>query len=48
MKKGKQLQSYIGIDVSKLTIDVCVISTNGDQDHQQFDNIIQGFILMQT
>jgi transposase len=43
MKKENQLQSYVGIDVSKLTIDVCVLFVNGEQYHQQFHNSVEGF-----
>jgi len=46
MKKEKQLQSYVGIDVSKLTIDVCVLCVNATQDHQQFENSLEGFVKM--
>lgn len=48
MKKGKEVQSYVGIDVSKLTIDVCVITPMGDRDHQQFENSIKGFVQLKT
>lgn len=44
MKKAKQIQqSFVGIDVSKLTIDVCVLTSNAKQEHQQFENSIKGF-----
>jgi transposase len=46
MKKERELQSYVGIDVSKLTIDVCVLCVNGTQDHQQFENSLEGFTKM--
>ncbi len=48
MKKEKEIQSYVGIDVSKLTIDVCIITPHGDQDHQQFENSIKGFVLLKA
>ena len=41
MKKEIENQkSYIGIDVSKLTIDVCIIT---EQDYQQFENTAKDF-----
>lgn len=44
MKKETENQkSYIGIDVSKLTIDVCVITPEGKQDYQQFENTTKDF-----
>lgn len=44
MKKEIENQkSYIGIDVSKLTIDVCVITPEGEQDYQQFENTAKDF-----
>lgn len=48
MKKEKQIQSYIGIDVSKLTIDACVLTANGFQEHQQFENSLKGFVMMKA
>lgn len=44
MKKEIENQkSYIGIDVSKLTIDVCIITAQGEQDYQQFENTAKDF-----
>lgn len=44
MKKEIENQkSYIGIDVSKLTIDVCIITSQGEQDYQQFENNAKDF-----
>jgi transposase len=44
MKKEIENQkSYIGIDVSKLTIDVCIITAQGEQDYQQFENTSKDF-----
>lgn len=44
MKKEIENQkSYIGIDVSKLTIDVCIITAQGEQDYQQFENNVKDF-----
>ena len=37
------MQSYVGIDVSKLTIDVCVLNQELYQAHQQFENSPNGF-----
>lgn len=48
MKKENQHQSYVGIDVSKLTIDVCVLSVDGFREYQQFENNIKGFVLMKS
>lgn len=43
-KEENQMQkSFIGIDVSKLTLDVCIINHEGFQQHQQFENTKQGF-----
>jgi len=36
-------KSFIGIDVSKLTLDVCIINTEGLNKHQQFSNNQNGF-----
>jgi len=33
---------YVGIDVSKLTLDVCCLSRNGDHHYQQFENTKAG------
>lgn len=49
MKEEKLMQkSFIGIDVSKLTLDVCIINNEGFQQHQQFENSKQGFKKMQA
>src|ERR1035437_1431043 len=49
MKEEKKMQkSFIGIDVSKLTLDVCIINNEGFQQHQQFENSKKGFKKMQT
>ena len=42
-KRIENQQWYIGIDVSKLTIDVCVMNTQAHEDHHQFENNDQGF-----
>jgi transposase len=48
MKNQEENQnSYIGIDVSKLTIDVCIITQNGKQDYQQFENTVKDFKRME-
>lgn len=48
MKKEIENQkSYIGIDVSKLTIDVCIITSEGKQDYQQFENTVKDFKSME-
>lgn len=47
MKETNQKQPfYIGIDVSKLTIDVSLIHVEGFHQHQQFANSKMGFILL--
>ena len=39
MKKEEEIQkTFIGIDVSKLTIDVSIITQQGEHDYQQFEN----------
>jgi transposase len=44
MKEGVQFQPlYIGIDVSKLTLDVSCINAAGVNRHQQFENSKTGF-----
>ncbi len=44
MKKEIESQrSYIGIDVSKLTIDVSIITQEGDHDYRQFSNSVSDF-----
>ena len=48
MKKTKKMQSYVGIDVSKLTIDVCVLCTDNAADHNQFENSTEGFIKLKS
>lgn len=48
MKKEIENQkSYIGIDVSKLKIDVCIITSEGEQDYQQFENTVKDFKSME-
>jgi transposase len=48
MKNQEENQNaYIGIDVSKLTIDVCIITQNGKQDYQQFENTVKDFKRME-
>lgn len=37
------MQSFVGIDVSKLTIDVCLLNQELFQEHQQFENSKEGF-----
>jgi transposase len=48
MKKLPENQSYIGIDVSKQTIDVTIISENDDREYQVFENNKQGFKLLES
>lgn len=48
MEKSEQNQSYIGIDVSKLTIDVTIIGLPDDRDYHQFENCSRGFAQMKT
>ncbi len=48
MKKTKLMQSYVGIDVSKLTIDVCVLNQELYQEHHQFENSSKGFVELKT
>ena len=48
MKKTKKMQSYVGIDVSKLTIDVCVLCTDISADHIQFENSAEGFLELKS
>jgi len=44
MKEGVQFQPlYIGIDVSKLTLEVSCINADGVNRHQQFENNKTGF-----
>lgn len=44
MKKELEIQnSYIGIDVSKLTLDVSIINLSGEHDYLQFENGQKGF-----
>ena len=48
MKNQEENQnSYIGIDVSKLTIDVCIITQSGKQDYHQFENTGKEFKRME-
>lgn len=44
MKNLKKNQSFVGIDVSKLTIDVCLMFSEGTPAHEQFENSVKGFI----
>lgn len=47
MKTKQEIQtSYIGIDVSKLTIDVSIITPQGEHDYQQFENTLKDFNCM--
>lgn len=46
-KKGEIQKAYIGIDVSKLTIDVSIITQQGVHDYQQFENNIKDFKRME-
>ena len=44
MKKEEEIQKvFIGIDVSKLTIDVSIITHQGEQDYHQFENNLKAF-----
>lgn len=43
MKKTVQTTNYIGIDVSKLVIDVTALNSNALQQYQQFENNVHGF-----
>ena len=42
-EQKKKQQSFIGIDVSKLTLDVCIINYEGLQEHREFENNRKGF-----
>lgn len=48
MKKQQQIQSYIGIDVSKLTLDVSILSQSGEHYYDRFENNLEGFIQMES
>jgi len=48
MKKTKKQQSFVGIDVSKLTLDVCVLAPDGQCEHHAFDNSTEGFSLLRA
>lgn len=49
MKEEKQIQRcYIGIDVSKLTVDVCIVNANGLNSYLQFENNQSGFKKMES
>jgi transposase len=49
MKKKQEIQdSYIGIDVSKLTIDVSIITAANAHEYAQFENGPKGFKELQT
>jgi len=41
-------QTFIGTDVSKLTIDVSIITIDGFHQYQQFDNNVKGFRKLET
>lgn len=41
-------QTFIGTDVSKLTIDVSIITIDGFDQYQQFDNNVKGFRKLET
>jgi transposase len=43
MKKSIYTTNYIGIDVSKLMIDVTVLNSKAIQQYQQFENNLQGY-----
>jgi transposase len=48
MKNQEENQSsYIGIDVSKLTIDVCIITQSGKRGYEQFENTVKDFKRME-
>lgn len=48
MKTKEEIQAcYIGIDVSKLTIDVSIITHQGEHDYMQFENTLKDFIHME-
>jgi transposase len=50
-KMNEQMQkkkSFIGIDVSKLTLDVCIINNEGFVEHQEFENNKNGFKKIET
>lgn len=44
MKKMKKVQSFVGIDVSKLTIDVCLLTAELQPVYHQFENGPAGFL----
>jgi transposase len=46
-KEDENQKSYIGIDVSKLTIDVCIITQQGEHGYQQFENNVKDFKRME-
>lgn len=49
MKEEKKMyKSFIGIDVSKLTIDVCIVNNEGFDQHREFENDKKGFKKMQA
>lgn len=49
MKVKQQIQqTFIGIDVSKLTLDVSIITVDGYQQHEQFENNAKGFKKLHT
>ena len=49
MKKKQEIQnSYIGIDVSKLTIDVSIVTASNVHEYAQFENGAKGFKELQA
>jgi transposase len=46
--KEKTKQSFIGTDVSKLTLDVSIINQDGTHFYEQFENSIKGFIVLEN
>jgi hypothetical protein len=42
-EKPQIQQTYIGTDVSKLTIDVCIITIDGFHQYQHFNNNVKGY-----
>ena len=46
-KENENQKTYIGIDVSKQTIDVSILSHQGKQEYQQFENNLKDFRRME-
>ena len=46
-KENENQKTYIGIDVSKQTIDVSIITHQGKQEYQQFENNLKDFKRME-